>query len=263
MTDKTNSAHKLNGSPPHTLEARIVEALNDFNITATDLAGLITDAEQGLLDATTIADRMQEIALDPVASPDARKAAEAAEFATFVVKRLNNTLPRLQQKHQTIAAHERRIRWNQAADIVQAERDAMAAEFAEQYPALVSQLVDLFDRLRVTDANIDGINGAAPNAESRRLESFGYQPILTATKLLSLTGEPLWPPPQPPILPHQVMPVPPHPGKDWAQAISDRNRARSAEAERVSNYYAQQARAREERENAEARASRLRNGGTL
>ena len=135
---------------------------------------MIADAEKGLVDATTIATRTEQIALDPLQSPDLVKAGEAAEFATFVVRRLNNTLPRLRSKHQEVAAQERRIRWNQAADVVKGERHAMAQEFAATYSDLIATLVDLFERLRVTDTNIDRINGAAPNSESRRVSPIGH-----------------------------------------------------------------------------------------
>ena len=93
-----------------------------------------------------IEDRLQQVVLDPLQSSDLIQAQAAAQLATLVVKRLENVLPRLQLKHQTVAAQERRARWRQAADVVEGERDAMAAEFAEKYPALVSQLVDLFER---------------------------------------------------------------------------------------------------------------------
>jgi hypothetical protein len=120
MADKNN---KLNGGTPHTLEDRIVVALQDPGIAATEIAELIKDCDQGLIDAAKIAERMQEIALDPLQSPDPAKAKEAAEFATFVIKRLNNALPRLRTKHQQLTAQQRTARWNTLADVTQANRD--------------------------------------------------------------------------------------------------------------------------------------------
>ena len=254
-----NPERSNNSNGSGTLEQRAAAALNDATIKASALAELVDEVENGVSSAEAIALRMQELAEDPTLSLDAVKSAEAATMATLVVKRLRHILPRLQERHQATAAHERRIRWNQAADVVQGERDAMAAEFAEQYPALVSQLVDLFERLRVTDASIDGINSAAPNAESRRLESFGHQPILTSTKLLSLTGELLWPPPPPPINVNTIAPRLPA-GGDWHATIAERDAQRHREAVRVAEYHNRMAREKEDKENAAARAARLRNG---
>lgn len=112
------------------------------------------------------------------------------------------------------------------------------------------------------DREITQINGAAPNSESRRIQSIAAAPILANTKLLALTGQPLWPPPTPPILPEQVMPVLPHPGPDWWRANQERDAERRAESTRVANFYANRARQREEREAEEARAARARNGGS-
>ena len=143
MTDKSNNVHKLNGSNGSgTLEDRIVAALQDPAITAGQLAELIADAEQGLVDADIIAARMHEIALDPVASPDPKKATEAAEFATLVVKRLRNVIPRLQQKHAATVTAHRRARWNEAADLMQTNRDFLATEFAELYPQFLNKLLE-------------------------------------------------------------------------------------------------------------------------
>ena len=54
------------------------------------------------------------------------------------------------------------------------------------------------------------------------------------------------------------MQVPPHPGRDWAQALDQRNREQYAESQRVANFYAKQARDREDAENAAVRAARER-----
>ena len=65
------------------------------------------EVEAGIADVDVISDRLQEVALDLVKSPDAAKAREAAEFAQFVAKRLRNVLPRLEQRHQQIIVQER------------------------------------------------------------------------------------------------------------------------------------------------------------
>ena len=84
-----------NTTPSPTLEERIVAALADYTVEARTLAELITETEQPISDADTIADRMRRCALNPVLPPDAVEAHEAAEFAQFAAKRLRNALPRL------------------------------------------------------------------------------------------------------------------------------------------------------------------------
>ena len=96
-----------------------------------------------------------------------------------------------------------------------------------------------------------------PNSESRR--PLDGARLLSKVKLPDLSGQSLWPPPAPPVLPEQVMPILPHPGRNWWQANEQRDRQRHAEAQRVASYYAQQAKEREHRDNAQARAAR--NGG--
>jgi hypothetical protein len=76
------------------------------------------------------------------------------------------------------------------------------------------------------------------------------------TKLLDPSGQSLWPPPQPQILPQDIMPIPAHPGRDWWRATQQRDAERYRESRRVADYYADQQRVREEREAAEARAAR-------
>ena len=89
------------------------------------------------------------------------------------------------------------------------------------------------------NAEIDNLNGLAPNAESRRLQSIGYQQLLANTKLLDLSGQPIWPPPPPPI---DIDTIVPHlsGGGDWHAAIAERDAERRQEGARVAPYYQQQ-----------------------
>ena len=180
----------------------------------------------------------------------------------FARDRLKALLPRLQQRHQQMVAQERAVRWNATADQVQVQRDALANEFAETYPALVNGLVDLFERLRAMDEEVFRVDVVAPNAENRRLSRIGQDPIISATKLFIAAGQQVWPPPTPPLALQMAAPILPGPGPDWHQALAQRDRERRAEGQRVAAYYAQQAKEREDRAAAEAGAARLRNGGS-
>ena len=189
------------------------------------------------------------------------RAIEGHQLAALVVRRLETVLPRLRAKHQTTAAHERRIRWNQAADIVQGERDILANEFAATYPAVIDQLINIFERIKAKDQEIDRINSAAPSSEGRRLDPIGHQQLLTATKLLSLTVSPLWPPPPPSIDVNAIVPRL-SAGGDWYQAIGQRDIERRQQSAKAAQYYHQQARDREQSEADAAKAARARNGAS-
>ena len=76
-----------------TLEQRIASVLGSNSPEPRTISNLIVEVEAGIADVDVIAARLQEVALDPIKSPDAAKAREAAEFARFVAKRLRNVLP--------------------------------------------------------------------------------------------------------------------------------------------------------------------------
>jgi len=69
-----------------------------------------------------------------------------------------------------------------------------------------------------------------------------------------------WPPPPPPIDVLQVIPAAMlrHPGDNWAAHQQEGKAQADAEAKRVANYYRNQQREREERDNAAARAEQAR-----
>ena len=235
-------------------EKHFTSALNN-KLTAEALAALLQEAEAALATAEQEADTAHALAFDPVRSPDPVKAKAEMEQAAFARDRLKALLPRLQQRHQQMVAQELAVCWNATADQVQVQRDALANEFAETYPALVNGLVDLFERLRAMDEEVFRVNVAAPNAENRRLSRIGQDPIISATKLFISAGQQVWPPPTPLQM---AAPILPGPGPDWHQALAQRDCERRAESQRMVAYYAQQAKEREDREAAEARAVRLR-----
>lgn len=49
-----------------------------------------------------------------------------------------------------------------AYDALKVERDALAAEFREQYPALAAKLVDLMERVVASEKKIHARNGKSP-----------------------------------------------------------------------------------------------------
>jgi hypothetical protein len=68
-------------------------------------------------------------------------------------------------------------------------------DFAEQYPAFIAQLLDLFTQIQHLNQEITQINSSAPNSASRRIQSIAATHILANTKLLDLANHQIWPPP--------------------------------------------------------------------
>ena len=144
----------------------------------------------------------------------------------------------------------------------------MAQEYAELYPKLAGQLVDLFERIEAVDKEVLRINGSAPSGRHRRLRqvelvargldnfSRAYPPITKAVQLPDWTNSEkmIWPPPQPSLAVQVAMSMTygPHPGADWWQESKARAQAMREEHARVIEHYDAMERAREERENAEA-----------
>jgi hypothetical protein len=144
----------------------------------------------------------------------------------------------------------------------------LAQEYAATYPRLAAQFVDLFERIEAVDKDALRINIAAPSGEHRRLRqvevvargldnfSRADPPITKAVRLPDWTNSEkmVWPLPEPSLavlvatsLIHHA-----HPGANWWQESKERAQAMREEHARVIDHYDAMARAREERENAEA-----------
>jgi hypothetical protein len=91
------------------------------------------------------------------------------EDAAFTRDRFRTVLPRLHVRLKQVEAAEYAARWEPDFKRVEAQRDALAVEMRETYPAAVAQLADLFQRVAECDRECSRINGAAPDGEHRRL----------------------------------------------------------------------------------------------
>jgi hypothetical protein len=237
------------------LEKRITAALVDAT-TSAELAALIEATETAIVTADAAADAERERALDPLVSPDAGKARAAMDHAAFTRDRLHTVLPRLKQRLQKVQAAEYAARWQADYERVQAKRDVLAAEYAQLYPKLVSQITDLFGRAAECDRNVARINGSAPRGEHRRLREVELmarnlerftrdEPSITKELKLPDWDQPTklaWPPHRPSNW-SSVTPAMHHPGADWHSEIEARNLARRQESERVAAFYEAQQRA--------------------
>jgi hypothetical protein len=194
-----------------TLEERIAAALS-ANIASSDLAALIAETEEAIALADSTAESERAKALDPIASPDPIKARAAMENAAFTRDRLRTVLPRLHVRLKQVEAAEYVAKWEPDFKRVEAQRDALAAEMREVYPAAVAQLGDLFERMVQCDRECSRINGSAPPGDHRRLlrvelaaRGVGglLQPDVWITETLRLPAFPresgpiyAWPPPE-------------------------------------------------------------------
>jgi hypothetical protein len=255
-----------------TLEQKIASALADDSITSTALAELITEVEIAIVAADKVAEEEREKALDPLASPDAKKARAAMEDAEFRRDRLRTVLPRLQQRFSVVEAHERYERWLKDYERVKDKRDAAAEELKVIYPEFEAKLVGLLLRIEEVDREAKRVNSEKPfdakeaNGDgrwlletelvARGLDHFRIHDlqIMRDLKLPQFeAGAQLAWPPHRPIDWSSVVPVARHPGADWASEREERARAVREEHEGVIAHYDAMARQREEREAAEAK----------
>jgi hypothetical protein len=151
-----------------TLEECIAAALSD-EIASSDLVGLIAETEEAITSAEAAPEHERVKALDPIASPDPVKARAEMENVAFGRDRLRTVQPRLQKLLKHVEAEEYAAKWEAEYEKVKVIRDELAAEMREVYPAAVSQLTDLFQRMARCDRECSRVDGSAPIGEHRRL----------------------------------------------------------------------------------------------
>jgi hypothetical protein len=251
-----------------TLEQRIAAALLDANAVSGELTILMKETEAAIIAADQTAAAERERALDPALTPDPREAHQAMEEAVLAAGRLRTLLPRLERRCQQVATAECLGRWKAEFTELKIERDDLTEELAEVYPAVVSELIDLFSRISVHEAEVSRLHQsrpsgvslhlAGPEQEARGLESFSRDtPSLIKTiQLFDFSGKQVWPPKRTPLgvlVVQGMQPVhDPRYTAVWAQARGERDDAIKAEQQRVAEYYDNQQRLKERREAAEA-----------
>ncbi len=151
-----------------TLEERLVAGLTT-DVTSSAIAAMIDEAEAAIAEAEAAAARTRELALDPIASPDAASARETFQAAEFARDRLKTLLPRLKARRSDVQTAEHQARWDAEYRQVEAEQNVLAEELAATYPRFVAQLLDLLQRARAIDSRASHINGSALPGEARRL----------------------------------------------------------------------------------------------
>jgi hypothetical protein len=265
----------LNKSAPAPLASRINAALDNANSGSADWCELLAETELAISEADAVVLLERSKAIDISASPSAEAAQDAlarASAAAFNRDRLQSILPRMREKLTASLEGERHARWLADYRKVEAERDALAAEFAETYPNLVAQLADLFGRMDANGRRCAEINSSAsalqnehrrllkPELHARGLDAFSRDyPEISKTMVLPdcmESGRNIWPPKQPSMAAEFAgMAVPYHPGAAWSdpEVREQRRQEVASEHHRIGEFYQQQTKDQEERVNREER----------
>jgi hypothetical protein len=264
---------------PLALEQRIADALAG-DIAADQLTELIAATREAVAAASAAAEQARARAYDPaIVDPTARRSMEAADHLS---RRLRLALPRLESCHIRQRNAQEYASWATQFDAVKQKHAQASRILREVYTNLEHQLVSALRTARQVDAEVYKILDAKPvdlpqaNGDGRRLPTVEcaarhLDAVDQAHSLMNMkipafadASRFSWPPPQTPIGVQVAasMAAPRGPSPDWQRDLAERDRARRAESQRVANYYANQAREKEERDNAAARAARQRNGGT-
>jgi hypothetical protein len=155
-----------NGTAP-TLDEHIAAALAAPDRPSSVFADLIAEVDGAVDQADRTAREARARSVDPaIVDADAHGRATDAEF---VAQRLHNALAALQELHCEAVAREQATAWQADADAVEANRDKLAAEMAEKYPAATAWVVDFLQRMNACDHEVSRINASAPSFEHRRL----------------------------------------------------------------------------------------------
>jgi hypothetical protein len=227
------------------IEQKVIAALANEHIGATELEDLITHVEDGIKEAERNVVKTREAAFDPAISPDLSAARQRLEDASFLLGRLRTQLPRLERRLSQVIAADLHASWLKDYNKVLEKRDA-AVELYKKYPECVAILRTILHTAQNVDIEIARVNSTAPSGESRRLvgvelsarqlSAFSrlYPSIADRIILPDLENADrnLWPPPPPPapIIPPQPQDV--RFTADWAVNRDQRLRAEREKAER-------------------------------
>ena len=268
---------RMNGNGSQTLEQRIGAALDNDSITSKAIADLYAECEHAIAYTETSVTDANHRALDPTVE-DAEAARQQRDDCGFRLERLKAALAPLQAHYSKVRLAERKAAWRTDYADVKRKRDATADKMKAIYTELSEKLIAVLEEAKQVDEEVARINSTAPNGEHDRLidceckarcvNAVGPNTVLslmTDLKLPRFTAPGwAWPPPTPPILPEMVVPAKlmTHPGDNWAAHQQQAKAHAESEAKRVANYYRNQTREREERDNAAARSAQARRQST-
>ena len=141
------------------LDERISAAFTDGSTKSDDVPALIAEAEAAAKLAGEAAQRARAQALDPALSPgDVATARREMDDAAFRRDRMQTAVTKLGERLRELKAQEENKRRWLAYDKAKAERDKLAVELKEVYPALSARLADIVARVDANDREIEKVN---------------------------------------------------------------------------------------------------------
>lgn len=151
------------------LDERIAAAFNN-GVNSTDVETLIKAAEAASVSANERAERARARALDPALSSNVViEARRQMEDAAFQRDRLQVAVTKLRERLVAVKADEEDARHLRVYEEVAGERDRLADELREFYPAAAARLADLLARIVANDEAIERINAHGLPRERGRL----------------------------------------------------------------------------------------------
>jgi hypothetical protein len=142
---------------PMTLDSRVAEAIKTAASSAA-IAALLDETARAVHEAQNAAMACEARAGDPNIATDRGE----LEDARYRVARLQAFGDHLAAAHAEALAREREAERRAAYEAVRRERDALAAELADVYPALAAELADLLSRIAANDARVAAVNRDKP-----------------------------------------------------------------------------------------------------
>jgi hypothetical protein len=239
----------------------------DDHVSSDELRSLIQECTDAIAEADEQGQRFHEQYLD-ICCPDPATAKEGEREAVLTRQRLLIAQSRVEEKLAIVVRRENRDRWMADRNRVAAKRDAASRQFRE-VPDYFHDLVTIFKLAAEVDLEVQRVNAANPTGSeplksvechARRIESLSRsQPsIISATQLpqWSDSQRQVWPPKSVPlgVLVAQGM----QPAADprytdrWFESQSEKRAEQEAEHQRMTAYYAERQRLKEQREAAEA-----------
>jgi hypothetical protein len=250
----------------------------DEHVSVDELKQLVEETETAAAELTVAAQAYKTASLDldcadPVAADHKQKELMSER------QRLEMVKPRLQERLAAAVRRERRETWEADFRRVEAKLEKAAENFATRVPAIIDELISIFQQAKAVDQEVDRVNGSAVGSErlqycelaARNLDRHtrDMPSLAEVTTLFDFkqSSKQIWPPPRQSIgllLTESMPPVrDPRYTADWASAYDERRAEQEAEPQRVAKFYEDQQKAREQREAREdalAAAERQRQG---
>jgi hypothetical protein len=144
---------------PKSTDERIIAA-HSPGARVADILALIADIEAEATSADAEANRLDALSLDHATpEPQAEAAADEAGKVRRRAKRLAAKVTALRARIDDLEESNRSIANRAAYDAAKERRDALASDLKARWPALVAEMVEMFDRIAASDAECAKVRG--------------------------------------------------------------------------------------------------------